>query len=113
MAQKSKMTLHLNKYASVENELSVSDDLLLKGACIDISSTLQSVVLTLLHEGQQGVNKFVSLFGGLVYWQTSLLLSPNVNNAPPPESTRLNLIPTHLPVFPWELLGLSLFHFKV
>ncbi|XP_037565514.1 uncharacterized protein LOC119445269 [Dermacentor silvarum] len=48
--KKSKVPLHLSKYASAAEELSVCDGVLLEGARIVIPPSLRPAVLTLLHE---------------------------------------------------------------
>nr|XP_050038393.1 uncharacterized protein LOC126535627 [Dermacentor andersoni] len=83
--QKTKIPLHLSKYASVADELSVCDGVLLKGVRIVIPSSLRPAVLMLLHEGHQSINRTKAL-------------------------ARDPLLSTALPGHPWEFLGMDLFH---
>ncbi|KAL3189879.1 hypothetical protein MRX96_020893 [Rhipicephalus microplus] len=83
----SKMPVHLSNYASVVDELSVGDGVLLKGSRIVIPSSLRPALLTLLHKGHQGTNRtklqLGNRFGGQTSLQTSPLSSPIANNMPP------------------------------
>ncbi|XP_037502386.1 uncharacterized protein K02A2.6-like [Rhipicephalus sanguineus] len=113
--RKTKLPLHVSKYASVADELSVCDGILLKGPRIVIPSSLRPVVLTLLHEGHQGVNRTKALAREPVWWPgISADIASLVTNCEQCASTRVNLaeplVSTALPGRPWEFLGMDLFH---
>ncbi|XP_037529349.1 uncharacterized protein K02A2.6-like [Rhipicephalus sanguineus] len=113
--RKTKLPLHVSKYASVADELSVCDGILLKGPRIVIPSSLRPAVLTLLHEGHQGVNRTKALARESVWWPgISAEIASLVTNCEQCASTRVNLaeplVSTALPGRPWEFLGMDLFH---
>nr|XP_050042515.1 uncharacterized protein K02A2.6-like [Dermacentor andersoni] len=113
--KKTTIPLHLSKYASVADELSVCDGVLLKGARIVIPSSLRPAVFTLLHEGHQGINRTKALARESVWWPgISTDIASLVANCEQCASTRVNfaepLLSTALPGHPWEFLGMDLFH---
>ncbi|XP_037515497.1 uncharacterized protein K02A2.6-like [Rhipicephalus sanguineus] len=112
---KTKLPLHVSKYAFVADELSVCDGILLKGPRIVIPSSLRPAVLTLLHEGHQGINRTKALARESVWWPgISADIASLVTNCEQCASTRVNLaeplVSTALPGRPWEFLGMDLFH---
>nr|XP_050038399.1 uncharacterized protein K02A2.6-like [Dermacentor andersoni] len=113
--QKTKIPLHLSMYASVADELSVCDAVLLKDARIVIPSSLRPAVLTLFHEGHPGINRTKALARESVWWPgISTDIASLVANCEQCASTRVNfsepLLSTALPGHPWEFLGMDLFH---
>ncbi|XP_037504914.1 uncharacterized protein K02A2.6-like [Rhipicephalus sanguineus] len=113
--RKTKLPLHVSKYASVADELSVCDGILLKGPRIVIPSSLRPAVLTLLHEGHQGINRTKALARESVWWPgISADIASLVTNCEQCTSTRVSLaeplVSTALPGRPWEFLGMDLFH---
>lgn len=113
--QRSKLPLHLGKYAAVMDELSVCNGVLLKGACLVIPSSLRLQVLTLLHEGHQGINRSKARARESVWWPgITAEITSMVTNCEQCASTRVNLseplVSTPLPGRPWEMLGMDLFH---
>ncbi|XP_037529171.1 uncharacterized protein LOC119406504 [Rhipicephalus sanguineus] len=113
--RKTKLPLHVSKYASVADELSVCDGILLKGPRIVIPSSLRPAVLTLLHEGHQGINRTKALARESVWWPgISADIASLVANCEQCAFTRVNLaeplVSTALPGRPWEFLGMDLFH---
>ncbi|XP_037520544.1 uncharacterized protein K02A2.6-like [Rhipicephalus sanguineus] len=97
------------------DELSVCDGILLKGPRNVIPSSLRPVVLTLLHEGHQGINRTKTLARELVWWPgISADIASLVSNCEQCASTRVNLaeplVSTALPGRPWEFLGMDLFY---
>ncbi|XP_037515404.1 uncharacterized protein LOC119391827 [Rhipicephalus sanguineus] len=112
---KTKLPLHVSMYASVADELSVCEGILLKGLRIVIPSSLRPAVLTLLHEGHQGINRTNALARESVWWPgISADIASLVANCEQCTSTRVNLaeplVSTALPGRPWEFLGMDLFH---
>nr|XP_050038007.1 uncharacterized protein K02A2.6-like [Dermacentor andersoni] len=98
-----------------DDELSVCDGVLLKGARIVIPSSLRPAVLTLFHEGHQGINRTKVLARESVWWPgISTDIASLVANCEQCASTRVNfaepLLSTALPGHPWEFLGMDLFH---
>nr|XP_037270742.1 uncharacterized protein K02A2.6-like [Rhipicephalus microplus] len=115
--QKSKLPLHLSQYASAADELSVCDGVLLKGARMVIRHSLRPAVLTLLHEGHQGINRTKALARESIWWPgISADITSLVTNCEQCASTRENLaeplVSTVLPGHPWELVGMDLFHLR-
>ncbi|XP_037528497.1 uncharacterized protein K02A2.6-like [Rhipicephalus sanguineus] len=113
--QKSKMPLHLTRYYSAANEISICDGLLLKGTCIIVPPELRPSVLTLLHEGHQGINRCKAKARECVWWPgISADITALVSKCERCTSMRANpaepLIPTTLPGTPWEVLGMDLCH---
>ena len=51
----------LNKFSKVEDDLSVTDELVLRGSRIVIPASLQEKVVQLAHEGHQGIYKTKAL----------------------------------------------------
>ncbi|XP_049516220.1 uncharacterized protein K02A2.6-like [Dermacentor silvarum] len=107
--QKSMIALHLSRYASVADEHSVCDDVLLKGARIVISSSLRPAVLTLLHEGHQGINRTKALARESVWWPgISADIASLVTNCEQCASTRVSfaepLVSAALPMDTFILL---------
>ncbi|XP_070385303.1 uncharacterized protein [Dermacentor albipictus] len=112
--QKTKIPLHLSKYASVEDELSICDGVLLKGAPIVIPSSLRPAVLTPLHECHQDINRTKALARESVWWPgISADIASFVANCEQCTSSRVDfaepLLSTGLPGQPWEFLGMGLF----
>ncbi|XP_037509314.1 uncharacterized protein K02A2.6-like [Rhipicephalus sanguineus] len=115
--RKTKLPVHVSKYASVADELSVYDGILLKGPRIVIPSSLRPAVLTPLHEGHQGINRTKALARESVWWpgiSADIGRQQTSTNCEQCTSTRVNLaeplVPTALPGRPWEFLGMDLFH---
>ncbi|XP_064462835.1 uncharacterized protein K02A2.6-like [Ornithodoros turicata] len=112
---KSKLPVHVTKYLSVKDELSICDGLLLKGTRLVIPASLRAAVLCLLHDGHQGINRTKSLARESVWWPgISAEINSLVTNCEKCAGTRQNpaqpLMSTDLPSRPWEVLGLDLFH---
>nr|XP_054926420.1 uncharacterized protein K02A2.6-like [Dermacentor andersoni] len=112
--QKSKIPVHLSKYASVADELSVRNGVLLKDARIVIPSSLRLAVLMLLH-GHQGINRIKALGRESVWWPgISADIASLVTNCEQCASICVNieepLVSAALPGRPWEFLGMDLFN---
>nr|XP_037280383.1 uncharacterized protein K02A2.6-like [Rhipicephalus microplus] len=82
-----------------------------------IPHSLRPAVLTLLHEGHQGINRTKALARESIWWPgISADITSLVTNCEQCASTRVNhaepLVSTVLPGRPWELVGVDLFHLR-
>nr|XP_037273152.1 uncharacterized protein K02A2.6-like [Rhipicephalus microplus] len=82
-----------------------------------IPHSLRPAVLTLLHEGHQGINRTKALARKSIWWPgISADITSLVTNCEQCASTRVNLaeplVSTVLPGRLWELVGVDLFHLR-
>lgn len=104
-------------YYSVSAELSIVDDLLLKGSRLVVPASLRKDVMQRIHEGHQGMVKCLDRVRMSVWW-------PNVNSEVKDFIARCNtcclekvnksepMMATSFPDRPWQVVGTDLFKFK-
>lgn len=105
---------HLHAYWNYRDELTVADDIILKGTRILIPTSLQPAVLQQFHYAHQGAEKCKLRVKGSVFWA-------NINRdieemvkccAPCQRNQNLNvkepLVPHDIPPKPWHTLGSDL-----
>ena len=107
----------LNSYAKVKDELSVNEDLLLRGSRLIIPTSLRPEILNKLHSAHQGVVKCLERAKHSVWWpgvrrdiisiveKCTVCCKHRVQHAEP-------LIPSPFPGRPWEKVGTDLFEWK-
>ena len=109
-----KITDSLKSYHSVSAELSVHNNLLLRGSRIIIPPTLQQDMLKKLHEGHQGITKCRLRAKQSMWWPgLNKQLERIVNNCPTCCRERIQraepLMPTGFPDLPWQKVASDLF----
>ena len=104
-------------FYSVSSELSVVDDILLKGSRLVIPPSLRRDIIERIHEGHQGMVKCLDRVRMSVWW-------PNVNSEVKDFIARCNtcclervnksepMIPSTYPDRPWQVVGTDLFKFR-
>ena len=102
-----KMPDSLKAYHSVSAELSVNNDLLMRGNRIVIPPTLRQDMLERLHEGHQGITKCRLRAQQSMWWPgLSSQLETLVSNCPVCCQVRIQhpepLMPTKFPDLPWQ-----------
>ena len=108
---------NVKPYLSVSNELAIQNDLLLRGERIIIPSSLQAEMLNKVHAGHQGITKCRERARQAVWWPgLSSQLKEVVDNFRQCLKNRnpqaQPLIPSSLPLLPWQKLGTDLFEWK-
>ena len=101
----------------VAQELTIQDDLLLRGCRLVIPKGLRKEILKCLHNGHMGIGKCRERAKQSVWWPGSstefieyvekcAICCKEMNN--PTES----LIPTEFPKLPWQMVAIDLLMFK-
>ena len=104
----------LHKYWPVRGELTLHDDLLLRGRRIVVPQSLQAETLQKIHSGHQGITKCSLRITSSVWWPgAKRQLEELVHNCPEctkaMQAQKQPLISTPLPEHPWEKLASDLF----
>ena len=107
----------VKKFWMTRNELSLHDDLLLRGSRIVIPSDLKQEILQKLHVGHQGIVKCRLRAKASVWWPG---ISDDINTfihkcdtcCKDFPNTTQPMIPTKLPERPWEKVASDLFELK-
>uniref|UniRef100_A0A1A8V0X7 Gypsy retrotransposon integrase-like protein 1 n=1 Tax=Nothobranchius furzeri TaxID=105023 RepID=A0A1A8V0X7_NOTFU len=104
-------------YHQHAGDLTVENDLLLKGMRIVIPKRLQKDVLTRLHTGHQGIVKSRERAKQSVWWpglssQLQQLVADCETCAKVRQQPRETLMPTEFPTRLWELVGADLFEWS-
>ena len=103
----------IKKFWMTRNELSLHNDLLLRGNRIVIPANLKQEILHKLHEGHQGIVKCRLRAKESVWWPG---ISDDIHNSDiccrDFQITTEPMMPTKLPERPWEKLASDLFQFK-
>ena len=104
-------------FQSVAAELSVENELLLKGSRILIPTELRSEMLDKLHEGHLGIMKCCARARQSVWWPgISQYLAGKVKNCVECTKNQIQrsepMLPTPLPELPWQKVSTDLFQWK-
>ena len=107
----------IQPFQSVAAELSVENELLLKGSRIVIPTELWSEMLAKLHEGHLGITKCLARARQSVWWPgISQHLAEKVKNCVECPKNQIQrsepMLPTPLPELPWQKVGTDLFQWK-
>ena len=107
----------IKPYIHVAAELTVQNDLLLRGSRIVIPVSLQIEILDKLHSAHQGIHKCRQRAQQSVWWfGLNRQLTDLVNNCPKCCKDRYQhpepLIPSEFPSLPWQKLATDLFYWK-
>ena len=108
---------YLKPYAEIHSELTVCNDILLRGWRIVVPTSLQKVTLEKIHHGHQGIQKCRSQANSSVWWpKMSDRITEMVKSCREcTKQSTLNrepMIPSNLPDFPWQIVGTDLFQHK-
>ena len=103
----------IKPYWSIRGELTIIQNILLKGKQLVIPTSLQSQTLNRIHEGHLGINKCGERAKISVWWPgLSTKIKQMVENCKICSKYRQQqpepLIPTPLPTRPWQLIGSNL-----
>ncbi|KAK7088654.1 hypothetical protein V1264_022553 [Littorina saxatilis] len=107
----------LRDYWSCKDELSVEDDLVLKGDRIIIPAAMQAYILQNIHAGHQGSEKCKLRAKTCVYWRginthiDDWVKRCNVCQSNLNSQQAETLLPHDVPTRPWQNVGTDLFHF--
>ena len=109
----SSLSAELRKYVVVANELTVTQDILLRGSRIVVPVKLQEDTLYHLHERHQGINRCRTRASMSVWWPNiSQQIAKFVTNCPTCSKYRCTgtepLMSTPLPDRPWQVVGTDL-----
>ena len=107
----------LKPYYSIAGELSIRDDLLVRGSRIVIPANMRADVLAKLHAGHQGISKSRLRARQSVWWpgmstdleQVVLKCSECARSRPPQTEP---LMSTSMPTLPWQKVATHLFEWK-
>ena len=107
----------IQRYIPVADELSICEGLLLCNSRIVIPQALQSDILQKLHRGHQGINKCKRRAALSVWWPG---LNKDLENMVSKCQACCKmqcqqvepLIPTPLPTFPWQKVGVDFFEYR-
>ena len=104
----------IKPYWSIRGELTIIQNILLKGKQLVIPTSLQSQTLNRIHEGHLGINKCRERAKISVWWpRLSTEIKQMVENCKICSKYRQQrpepLIPTPLPTKPWQLIASDLF----
>jgi hypothetical protein len=104
-------------YWAVASELTVHEDVLMRGSRMIIPMSLRNSILETIHDGHQGVVKCKRIAARSVWWpKMGEDIEKFVQNCPECCKQRNNpvepLIPTETPAGPWQCLGADLFEFR-
>ena len=107
----------IQPFRSVAAELSVENELLLKGSRIVAPTELRSEILDKLHEGHLGITKCHARARQSVWWPgISQHLAEKVKNCVECTKNQMQrsepILPTSLPELPWQKVGTDLFLWK-
>jgi transposase InsO family protein len=112
--RKQQVPVHVQPCWSIRGELTLNEDLLLRGRRIVVPQNLQKETLQKIHQGHQGITKCSLRATSSVWWLgLKQQLDNLIHNCPecskamqPP---RQPLICTPLPSYPWERIASDLF----
>ncbi|CAB3999375.1 Retrovirus-related Pol poly from transposon [Paramuricea clavata] len=112
--EKDHVTPAVKPYWSVQGELTIADELLLKGTRLVIPSRLQRQTLNQIHEGHQGISKCRERAKISVWWpglsaQIKVMLENCTTCSKYRQQHPEPLMPTPLPQRPWQLIATDLF----
>ena len=104
-------------YHELSNEISIENDLLLRGQRIIIPKSLQKEMLQKIHSGHQGITKCRERARQAIWWPgISTQLKHLIDNCHQCLKNRTAiaqpLIPSTLPALPWQKVGTDLFEWK-
>jgi len=108
----------LRKYWSFRDELSVENGVILKGDRIVIPPGLQKRILEQIHQGHQGMEKCKLRAKEAVYWINinsdieRMVQECNTCQKFQKSQQKESLLPHEIPTYPWQVLGMDLFHFN-
>ena len=107
----------LKPYAEIRSELTLCNDILLRGWRIVVPTSLQNMTLEKIHHGHQGIQKCRSRANSSVWWpQMSQQITKMIKSCQEcsKHSTinREPMIPSSLPDYPWQIIGTDLFQHK-
>lgn len=107
----------IKAYLPVQDELSVHNDLLLRGDRLVIPPSLQSEILRKIHSGHQGLTKCFERAKQSVWWPgIRKQLEETINRCAICSQHRTQhaepLLPTNFPDYPWQKVASDLFQWK-
>jgi len=107
----------LKQYWCIRNEMSLHDQLLLRGNRLVIPIELQHDILCRIHQGHQGIVKCRLRAAGSVWWPgISQQISTMIQNCKQCcqnfQHCSEPMMPSTLPSRPWQKIGTDLFEFK-
>ena len=113
----SQIPLDLKPYAEIRSELSLCNDILLRGWRIVVPTSLQKLTLQKIHHGHQGIQKCRSRANSSVWWplmsqQITKMIKSCQECTKNSTVNREPMIPSTLPDYPWQIIGTDLFQHK-
>ena len=114
---KRELSTELRKYLPMAAEISLDNNLLLRGSCIVIPPSLRQNILSRVHEGHQGITKCRERARNSVWWpgisrdlehlvsSCEICVKAQAQRAQP-------LTPSPLPHLPWQRIATDLFQWK-
>ena len=115
---KDELHTDIRPYWLYRDELVVIEGVILKGRCIIIPSSLKQQVFTQLHRNHMGIEKMKLLACESVFWHN---INANIEAYIKVCDTCLefqqmqpkeNIMHHDIPLRPWEVIGVDIFHFK-
>ncbi|UYV75139.1 hypothetical protein LAZ67_12002608 [Cordylochernes scorpioides] len=116
--QKSLVPLSCRRYWNIKDELSIHEDLVLRGTKIIIPESIKKQVLKQIHEGHLGITGCTKKAKDSIYWAgMSKDISDMVENcktciATERDKQKQPLMLKEIPELPWEIVASDIFQFE-
>ena len=99
------------------NEISISEDVLLRGTRIIVPKTMQKEMLVKIHKGHQGLVKYQRLAGSAIWWPE---INKHIEDAITSCATCAKfqarraepMIASDVPRYPWQKIGTDFFQYN-
>ena len=114
---KKEFPVEILKFFPIYEELTIIDDVLLKGSRVVIAKEMQKEMLRLIHEGHQGINKCQRRARDNVWWSgindDIMKLVSNCQTCCKFQAEKAQpMIASEVPLYPWQKIGIDFMHFK-
>jgi hypothetical protein len=118
LLNKSLLDNTLKLFWTFKDEIHVIDDLVFKGNCLVVPTSLRSDMLKLIHEGHMGIERCRNLIKDVLFWPgisndiKNIIESCEVCLKYRNNNTKEPMISHAVPDLPWQKLGIDLFHYN-
>ncbi|XP_064468573.1 uncharacterized protein K02A2.6-like [Ornithodoros turicata] len=113
--KQNKLPPQVQEYRKYQGELSVCNDLLMRGNCIVVPTSLREKILQVLHEGHQGIKRCKARARESVWWPSlGKHIASLVSGCHLCAQSRIQrseqLLSSSTPSIQWEEVGIDIFH---